>query len=180
MAVASYPLVKRRDQGRTNQIRAPFFPFPFIPFLSFHMFLFSFLPSLFPRELVSPQGMSFNVPASTRSWPKANLGGGRRAQPGTRCYRKCPNQIKTEIRTIFFQPASFILLGTACKCKPSASIIFKTVESSGFPEGDSALYKLSLPSPVSAAILDILLARAISPSAAAIRAVSFSSNAASR
>src|SRR6056297_2867598 len=62
MAVASYPLVKRRDQGRTNQIRAPFFPFPFIPFLSFHMFLFSFLPSLFPRELVSPQGMSFNVP----------------------------------------------------------------------------------------------------------------------
>jgi len=46
------------------------------------------------------------------------------------------NQLKTEMRTIFFQPAFFILLGTACKCKPSASIIFKTVESSGFPDGD--------------------------------------------
>jgi len=51
------------------------------------------------------------------------------------------------------------------------------VASSGFPEGDKALYRLSRPSPVCFAICVIPLARAISPKAAAINAGSFSSSA---
>ena len=57
---------------------------------------------------------------------------------------------------------------------------FKTVANSGLPSADNALYRLSRPSPAALAILDIPLARATSPSAAATSAGSPSSRTASR
>ena len=58
----------------------------------------------------------------------------------------------------------FAKVGVACNFNPSAEITFKTVANSGLPSADSALYKLSRPRPVSFAICDMPLARAISPS----------------
>src|SRR5260364_240816 len=77
-------------------------------------------------------------------------------------------------------PQALALCGEACSCNPSARTTFSTVANSGLPSGESALYKLSLPSPVSRAIFDMPRARAISPNAAAISWGLPSSKAASR
>ena len=57
----------------------------------------------------------------------------------------------------------------ACNCRPRACTTFRTVENSGLPAADNALYKLSRPKPVFPAIWVILLAPAIPPSVATIK-----------
>ena len=54
----------------------------------------------------------------------------------------------------------------ACSRSPSARTILSTVLNSGLPLADSALFRLSLPSPASSATAAIRRARAISPSVA--------------
>jgi hypothetical protein len=59
--------------------------------------------------------------------------------------------------------------------RPKAPNTFITVSNLGFESGFNALYKLSLPNPVSVAILLIPLALAISPIAESKRVISPSS-----
>ncbi|CAI09452.1 hypothetical protein ebA5853 [Aromatoleum aromaticum EbN1] len=62
--------------------------------------------------------------------------------------------------------------GAACSCRPNARVTLRMVAKLGLPSPERALYRLSRPRPVSLASWVMPLARAISPSAFAIKAAS--------